>query len=229
MDVAEAIKTRKSIRRFKSDPVPKETLMEILKISSRAPSAVNFQPWEYTVVAGEVLEKIKVENVEMIKSGGKPGIERFSDGMPVEAHFDRESSYRKRQVDLAMRLFKLMDIPREDKVKRAEWLERGFRFFDAPAAIIITVQSSFNLEGPLVDIGALMQNICLLALNYGLGTCIEDQGIMFPDVLRKHLDIPQSKRILLCIAIGYPDWDFPANRIETDREPIENISTWYGF
>ena len=80
-----------------------------------------------------------------------------------------------------------------------------------------------------MDVGAVMQNICLAALNYGLGTCIEDQGVMYPDVVRKFADISESKRIIIAIAIGYPNWDFPANRVESTREPVESITTWCGF
>lgn len=83
--------------------------------------------------------------------------------------------------------------------------ERGFRYFDAPAAIIILVDKSLTENGPLLDIGAVIQTICLAALNYGLGTCIEDQGVMYPEVLRELAGIPESKRIIISIAIGYPD------------------------
>ena len=140
-----------------------------------------------------------------------------------------DSVFRERQVELAKQLFLLMEIQREDKKKRAQWMERGFRYFDAPAAIIIMTDRSLSETGPLLDIGAVMQNICIAALNYGLGTCIEDQGVMFPQVLRELVPIPESKRIIIAIAIGYPNWDFPANKVESTREPVENITTWYGF
>jgi nitroreductase len=122
-----------------------------------------------------------------------------------------------------------MDIPREDKEKRAKWLERGFRYFEAPTAIIISIDRCLSESGPLLDIGALIQTICLTALHFGLGTCIEDQGTMNPAVLRKFAHIPESKRIVIAIAIGYPDWDFPANKVESEREPIKNVTTWLGF
>ena len=79
-----------------------------------------------------------------------------------------------------------------------------------------------------MDIGTIIQTICLTALNYSLGTCVEDQGIAFPEVVRKFTGIPQSKRLMICIAIGYPDWDFPANKLESTREPLENVVTWCG-
>lgn len=223
MDVIEAVKKRKSIRGYKPDPVPKEVLEQILELASNAPSAMNTQPWEFIVLTGDVLENVRQSNVALLNSGAPINPEH------VVASWPRESIYRQRQVNLAKQLFQLMDIPREDREKRAKWLERGFRYFDAPAAIILSTDRCLSESGPLLDIGALIQTICLTALHFGLGTCIEDQGTMYPAVLRKYAHIPESKRIIVAIAIGYPDWDFPANKVESEREPIKNITTWLGF
>ena len=223
MDVIETVKKRKSIRGYKPDPVPKKVLEQILELASLAPSAMNTQPWEFTVLTGEVLENLRRSNVELLNFGAPPSPEHIVTSWP------RESIYRQRQVDLAKQLFRLMDIPREDKEKRAKWMERGFRYFDAPAVIIISTDRCLSESGPLLDIGALMQSICLTALYFGLGTCIEDQGVAYPEVLRKYGRIPESKRIIAALAIGYPDWDFPANKLEAEREPIKNVTTWLGF
>ena len=221
MDIIEAIRTRKSVRGFRPDPVPKEILRDILDIATRAPSAMNTQPWEIIVIAGEVLENIKRGNIEMLESGALPN--------PNVSVQPFEGVYRQRQVDLAIQIFQLMGIAREDKAKRAEWMKRGFRFFDAPAAFILSVDKALKPWWELFDFGAISQTICLAALKYGLGTCIEDQGVMYPEVIRKYAGIPESKRIIICIPIGYPDWDFPANKLESKREPVEAITTWRGF
>jgi nitroreductase len=223
VDVLEALRTRKSIRGFEPDPVPREVLSEILEIACRAPSAVNSQAWEFFVLAGDLLEKVKRGNVEKVRSGAVPSPEHRIMGWP------RGSVYRQRQVALAQQLFRLMEVPRDDEEKKRQWMERGFRFFDAPAAIVIVVDRSLGESAPLLDIGAVMQSICLAALSRGLGTCIEDQGVMYPQVVRDLAGIPDSKRIIISIAIGYPDWDFPANRVETLREPLESTTTWCGF
>lgn len=219
MDVAEAIRTRKSIRAFKPKQVKKEILREILEIAKRAPSAVNTQPWKFTVITGNVLENIKRANVEMLNSGAPIQLE----------HLDPGSVYRERQMELGKEIFRLMGIQRQDKDKRARWMERGFRYFDAPVAIIISVDSSIKDTDPELSIGAVVENICLVALNYGLGTCIEKQGVIYPEVLRKFAGIPERRLIITSIAIGYPDWDFPANKLESTRERLENITTWCGF
>ncbi len=221
MEVLEAIRTRKSIRGYKPEPVPKELLREIIETASRAPSSVNTQPWEITVVTGDALDNIRQGNVKKIASGVMPN--------PDLPYRSFEGKYRQRQVDLAIQLFGLMGITREDKEKRAEWMQRGFRFFDAPAAVILSVDSSLDEWNPQFDIGSIAQTICLAALSHGLGTSIEGQGVMYPDVVRKFTGIPESKRIIIGIAIGYPDWDFPANKIVSKREPLEEFVTWCGF
>ncbi len=221
MDIVEAIRMRKSIRGYKPEPVPKEVLEKILDAAIRSPSSMNTQPWEITVVAGEVLDNIRKGNVEMFTSGAAINPE-----VPMPTY---ESKYKQRQVELAIQLFQLMGIGREDKEKRAEWMRRGYRFLDAPAAIILSVDSSLGEGHALLGVGAILQSICLAALNYGLGTCIEGQVVFFPEVVRRFTNIPESRRIVMAIAIGYPDWDFPANKVESKREPVESVTTWCGF
>ncbi len=223
MNIIEAIRTRKSIRDFTADPVPQHILKKIIKVAVRAPSAENSQPWEFTIVAGDILDTIRKTNIEKLKSRALPHPDLAAEGLP------RDSVYRRRQIEIAKQLFGLMDIPREDLEKRDRWMELGFRYFNAPAAIIISVDRSLSYPRPIFDIGSATQNICLAALNYGLGTCIANQGITYPEVLHEFAKIPESKRIVISIAIGYPNWDFPANKVVSERESIENITTWVGF
>ncbi len=223
MDVIEAIKTRKSIRGYKPNLVPKEVLAEILEAAIRAPSGMNNQPWEFTVIAGDVIKQIGQANLEKLSARETPKMEapRTESGQFAGIH-------RERQVALAVQLFQLMDIAREDREKRTEWMMRGFRFFDAPAAIFISMDESVHPGGQF-DIGAVSQTIALVALNHGLGTCIMGQGVSYPDVIRKFTGIPESKVIVICLTIGYPDWDFPANKVQSEREPVEKVTTWCGI
>ena len=220
MDIIEAIRSRKSIRGYKPDPVPREILRGILESATRAPSAMNTQPWEITVVTGKTLDNIRQGNIEMLKS-----VVAANPAVPARPF---EGKYRERQIEVAVQLFTSMDIAEEDREKRAEWMQRGFRFFDAPAAFILSVDESVIASMAVFAIGAIAQTICLAALHYGLGTCIEDQSIRSPEVLRKFTKIPESHQPVIGIAIGYPDWDFPANKVESTREPLENVITWCG-
>jgi len=220
MDLIEAIKSRKSIRGYKPDPVRREVLEEILEVASRAPSSMNTQPWEFTVVTGDILDGLRKANLDKLAAGETPGMEVPRGGY--------QGVYRERQVAIGVQLFQLMGIAREDREKRMEWTKRGFRFFDAPAVIILSMDKSVG-QGGQFDLGAVAQTIALAALHYGLGTCIQGQGIMYSDVIRKFTGIPDSKLIVIALTIGYPDWDFPANEVQSEREPIENTTTWCGI
>jgi nitroreductase len=221
MDFIEVVKGRKSIRGYKPDPVPLELLREIIETAVRAPSGMNTQPWEITVITGEPLENIKKSNIETVTAGTGPNLD-----IPTSRH---EGIYRDRQVRLAKEIFRLLNISREDQEKRIAWTMRGFRFFDAPAAIIISIDKSLGPAHAYTDIGILLQTICLTAFAHGLGTCIMIQGIMFPDVVRKYTDIPDSKVIFLCTPIGYPDPDYPVNKLLTERASLEESTRFIGF
>jgi len=223
MNIIDAINARKSTRGFKPDPVDQSTITKILEAAVRAPSAMNTQPWEFFVVTGETLDRMRRQIVEKLNSGAPIQPDHLVVGWPPK------SIYRDRQVDLAKQLFKLMDIAREDKDKRAQWLERGFRFFDAPVAIFVVTDKILSESGPLFDIGAVVNNICLAALEFDLGTCIEDQGVLYPEVAKKLAGIPDTKRMMIAIAMGYPDKNFPANKVKSKREPVDSITTWVGF
>ena len=221
MDLLEAIKSRKSIRGYKQTPVPKEILTEIMEIAIRAPSSTNTQPWEFAILGGTVLDDLKQALQEQFLAGIEANPD-FSVKPPT-------GIYRKRQVDLGITLFQLMDIAREDKEKRTQWTLSMLRAFDAPNAIIISVDEEIYNDWAMFGLGSVSQTIALVALNFGLGTCMQRALIDYPDVVRQIIGIPQSKKLAIGIAIGYPDWDFPANKLQSNREPLTNITTWHGF
>ena len=67
MDALEAIKTRRSIRRYKKTPVPREKLEQILDAGRWAPSAKNSQPWKFIVLTDfQVKERV----AELLAFGG---------------------------------------------------------------------------------------------------------------------------------------------------------------
>lgn len=219
MELRQAMMERRSIRGFKDTPVPKDVIRDILKMATRAVSANNNQPWEFAVVTGSLLRKIGAANVQSFVYGAAPDYE--------DTEF--EGVYRRRQIDVAKQLFGAMEIAREDKEKRYQWLQRGFRFFDAPVAVILYMDDSLRESAARFDMGCVAQSICLAAMEYGIGTCVEDQAINYQKALREELGIPDTKRFVTGIAMGYPDWEFPANNIVSAREELDKITSWYGF
>ncbi|HIE17011.1 MAG TPA: nitroreductase [Dehalococcoidia bacterium] len=225
MELIEAIKSRKSIRGYKSTPVPKEILAEILEIATRAPSSLNTQPWEFTVLGGGVLDDLKNALEQQFLARAEP----YPDFRP-ESLMPLTGIYRRRQVELAIELYQLLGISREDKEKRDQWMLKQLRAFDAPNVIIVSLDEAIS-SSPIAmfNLGAVTQTIALLAVNFGLGTCIQGALVYYPDIVRRITGIPQSKKLATGIAIGYPDWDFPANKLQSTREPLANIVTWRGI
>jgi nitroreductase len=63
MEVLEAIRTRRSIRKFLDRPVPQELVEILLRAAMSAPSARNSQPWQFVVISDrQILRQIPVIN-----------------------------------------------------------------------------------------------------------------------------------------------------------------------
>jgi nitroreductase len=66
-----------------------------------------------------------------------------------------------------------------------------------------------------------LQTLMLAPTARGLGTCVEVSVAGYPEIARAQLAIPAELSILCGLAVGYPDPDFPANKLHIGREPIE--------
>lgn len=227
MDVIEAICTRRSIRVFKPDPIPKKVLQELLDVSRWAPSGGNVQPWYFAVLAGELLAKVKARLVEKAKTW---------DGnfyMSTKPDLPRKGPYSELLISRTQSLRALTDAihypPSTKKLeaKQLEYRENMLRFFDAPSAIIVC--SDDRGSSAIVSIGAVTQTICLAALTYGLGTCIMGIPVLWPEIFRELLNIPKDRAIVTSIAIGYPDLRAPINTFPRPREPLDNLVEWHGL
>ncbi|MDP6347123.1 MAG: nitroreductase [Dehalococcoidia bacterium] len=218
MDLVEAIKARKSIRGFKPDPIPQSVLEELLDIGRWSPSGVNAQSWEFVVLTGEALEAVKQANVEQMDQKVEPHPDM---GVPALT-----GAYRERQVTLGREIFRLLGIGREDRDKRVDWTKTGLRFFDAPAAILVCADKEAPDITDVFEAGLVTQTIALAALHFSLGTCIQRAAVNYPDVIRDIAGIPASKRVLVALAIGYPDMDLPVNTLRSTREEVGDITMW---
>jgi nitroreductase len=220
---AQVIRGRRSIRGFQNRPVPRATLRDILELAMRAPSSLNSQPWNFYVVTGAPLERIREGNTER-NLAGVPSSREF------RGNEKYEGVHRERQVGVARQLFAAMDIARDDKRKRLEWVLRGFRQFDAPACIVVTYDRVL-VGGDIApfDCGGVTNAIVNAAWAQGLGCVINSQGIMQSPVVREHAGIADDQLIMICIAIGYPDESFPANAVVSERKSVDEAVTFVGF
>jgi nitroreductase len=214
---------RRSIRGYKPDPVPKALIREVIEIAMRAPSSLNTQPWNFYVVAGAPLDRIRAGNTER-NLAGVPSSREF------RGHGEYAGAHRERQIEIAKQLFGAMGIERHDKARRQDGVLRGFRQFDAPVSVVVTYDRSIH-GGDIApfDCGAIANALVNAAWSRGLGCVINSQGIMQSPVVREHAGIPEDQVIMICIAMGYPDDTFPANAVVSRRKPVDDAAVFVGF
>ena len=223
MQYDEVVLGRRSIRGYKPDPVPQALIKEVLTLAMRSPSSMNTQPWNFTVVTGEVLDLIRKGNTER-NLAGIPHSREFRIGSPFAGQ------HRDRQVGVAKQLFAAMDIAREDTEKRQDWVLRGFRQFDAPVCIIITYDAVLaDSDDTAFDCGAVTTALVNAAWSKGLGAVINSQGIMQSPVVREHANISDDQVIMKAVALGWPDNSFPANAVVSERKSVDEAATFLGF
>lgn len=221
MDVVDAIKERKSIRAFKSDPVPLDVIRKIMEQAQRAPSWANTQPWEFAVAAGKKLKEIQ-------------------DGFVKRGMQDPENEVARPYEFPEPYMGRIRALQAKDRkeMTREDWENmtlNNFRHYGASTCIYLLVgkpifqQSKGINVWAMYDSGSAVQNIMLLATNYGLGTIAQAQAVVYPDIIRKVLGIPEDKLIALGISIGYPDRDNPVTQGRTAREPLDEVVKFYGF
>jgi len=221
MQLEDAVLSRRSIRAFRSDPVPLAVLRELVELAHWTPSAANTQPWEFTIVGGEPLRELRtrLRAAAVADPVGKPEM-----GWPPKLA-DR---FKARRLEVGNTVLQALGIAADDKAKKDEWFLAGIGFFDAPQVILLSVERGFT-ELAAMDVGAVAATLELLAHGKGLGTCPQVAPLRYPWIFQEVLGIPEEKRVMLTLPIGYPLLDAPVNRFPRTRVASDEILHWSGI
>lgn len=214
MKLINAIEERMSTRAFLDKPVDRETLEDLLRLASRAPSAINLQPWEFTVVSGE--ERIRLSRVLLKRMKEKniscgPGTTN-----PLPEYF----------IERERGLLNTMLPGLPEKTPFQDFINEGScNFYNAPTSIIITIDKVFS-SVRLTDIGIVLGYLVLAAHALGLGTCPIGLITAFDDDIKEELSIPEEKQVIIGVAVGYKDPQAPINKPKSERVPLNDIVKW---
>jgi len=222
MDLMNAIKKRKSIRAFKSKPVSKAVVEELLRAAIMAPSGSNAQPWKFFVVTGQCKKELDVLLIPCVEEGLKIS-ERLT---MIEAKLGNRTGTNKTAFNV---LFS--KLHQEKKLTSEGTVKSLLRHYEAPVAIFITLDHSQRVN--ILAAGAAIEHILLAACDKGLGTC----WLTFPylrtksaeRIIKKHLKIPASEKIVSSIALGYPDVKAPINDFRAPRNKFSTFVEWFGW
>jgi nitroreductase len=208
------VQSRHSTRAFLPDPVASSVLQHIVQSARQAPSGANLQPGSFVQVQGQAREDLSAELVAAFRAGTQE-VEDY-------AYFPKPmpSVLKRRQVAAARALYGALGIEREDRQGRDAQFERNFGFFDAPVALLITIDRDFG-SGGYMDLGMAIYGLMLAAQAQGLATCAIGAMASYPSLIRRRLGLDEHSNIVCGMAIGYADAAAAVNLTMTSRCAVE--------
>jgi len=219
--VDHAITSRRSIRQFLPTPVPRDTIEDILRVASRAPSGTNTQPWQVHVLTGQTKQTL----VDKIMAA-------YNDPAQAEAHQPEYDYYppkwispfidRRRKV--GWDLYGLLGIEKADKDRMQVQQGRNFCFFDAPVGLIFSINRIMG-KGSWLDYGMFLQNVMVAARARGLDTCPQAAFNHYHHLISEHLGINAEQDMLVVgMSLGHADPAAIENTLLTEREPVTQFA-----
>jgi nitroreductase len=220
-DVFEAARTRRSVRAYKPDPVPAQTLRDIVELGRWTPSGSNIQPWRVHVLTGATLKRVggSIQQAFLANEAGhKRDYNYYTD--PIE------EPYLARRRACGWGLYGTLGIGRGDHEKSKAYRATGYNFFGAPVGLVLTIDRKLEV-GSWFDYGMFAQTLMLAARARGLHTCPEAAIASYPDIVRRELHISRDWTIMCGMALGYADERAVINTFQPERIALEDYATFH--
>ncbi len=212
-DIIDVITSRKSIRRYKPDPVPDHMIDKILEAARWAPTGENYQPWRFIVIR-DPETKNKIGDLSRIGSGSR------MTAWYCQGHMQK-------------RFERIQDPQRRAEVLRFMYSGQVSEF-SKQAPLVIAVIGSL-MEGSVdvpYDLSAAVENMLLEAHSLGLGACWVHAPVATTRDAKKFkeiLGIPTGMgeyKVLAYVAVGWPAEERKHPR---PKKPLEEMVYWEKF
>ena len=197
MEILEGIKTRRSIRGFNPNPITREVMEKILQAASNSPSYTNTQPWEVVVVSGKKKDVLGRKLLELATVNAPT-----SSDLPMPKTWP--SALEERSQEHGARRLSTLGVARQDQDGRERLRLMNFEFYGAPCAVFFFMDGSLG-EWLIFDMGLFAQNLILAAHSLGVGSCLQASVTHYASEIKKFFFISESKKLGICISLGYPD------------------------
>lgn len=219
-DVFEAARTRRSIRAYRSDPVPLDVLRDIVALGRHAPSGSNIQPWRVYVLTGRTLKRVG-DAIRRAFVDDEPGHRRDYDYY-TDPIFE---PYLARRRQCGWGLYGTLGIARGERAKSKAYRAANYNFFGAPAGLIFTIERRLE-KGSWLDYGMFLQTLMLAARAKGLHTCPEAAIASYPDIVRRELEITNDWIVICGMALGYADPEAIVNTFQPPRIGLDEYAVF---
>jgi nitroreductase len=213
-DWSEFVRSRRSVRDFRPDPVPEELLRAVVADALAAPSWSNTQPYRLAVASGDRAVRIRAGLAQCIAEAAAP------DGdFAVPLTYPEELQERRRATGYG--LYSVLGIDRSDRAARDRQMLRNFEFFGAPTAIFAFVHEGLGAYSVL-DAGFMLQTLLLSAHARGLGTCAQGALAVWAGPVRAEFDVPVQYGLICGVSIGYAS-DRAVNEYAPGRPAVDEV------
>ena len=216
------IRARRSCRGFRPDPLPRATIESILRIAQGAASWCNSQPWQVIVTSGKATDRFRealyVHASTLDWRDPEAGASAPDFAFPARY----TGIYKERQRETGWMLYESVGVAYGDRVASARQMLENFRLFGAPHVMILTTEADLGVYGA-IDCGLYVGNIMLAAQSLGIGTIAQAALASVSPFVRQWFDIPENRRIVCGISLGYAETNHPANAFRTTRASLDQV------
>ena len=214
-----AITSRRSIRAYLPQPVPRAEIEHILQVAGRAPSGTNTQPWKVYVLEGERKQAL---SDAILALHNDPEQARLH--TEEYAYYPREwvSPFIDRRRKVGWDLYALLGLTRENKAGMAAQHGKNYDFFGAPVGLIFTIDR-IMAQGSWLDYGMFLQSVMVAARGRGLDTCPQAAFTQYHRVIAAQLQLPANEMVVCGMALGYADMSKVENSLITERMALDEF------
>ena len=226
LTIEDAITSRKSVRAFTKDIVPKELITKLLSIAARAPSGTNTQPWKVYVLQGHALEDLCTQVCAAYDAiAANP--ELAKEYQPGYTYYPSKwfSPYIDRRRENGWSLYGLLGITKGDKDKMHTQHRKNFQAFGAPVCFFFTIDKELG-KGSMLDYGMFLQNLMVAARGEGLDTCPQAAWNDYSKIILPLIGAQDNEMLVCGMALGYIDKTDIVNTFHTPRVGAEEFTTW---
>ena len=218
MEVLEGIKTRRSTRGFRPKPIPRDVMNRILEAVSNTPSYTNTQPWEVVIVSGKKKDELSKVIFELAKAKAPT-----SPDLPMPKGWPSE--HQARSGEHGARRLATLGIERGDEEGRQKLNLMNYEFYGAPCAVFLFIDGSLG-EWSIFDMGLFAQNLILAAHSQGVESVLQASVTNYTPQIKKFLGIPEGKKLIIGISLGYPDEKAKLNTYRSIKQKAADFTKW---
>ncbi|MFF2348507.1 nitroreductase [Kitasatospora sp. NPDC058115] len=214
MDVYEAVESRRAVRAFSPEPVPRQVLERVLTAATRAPSSGNLQPWHLYVVTGEPLAELKRTATARARAGD-PGDAREYPMYPDAL----ASPYLDRFAAAAAQRYASLGIERADPDRPRKIATLNAEAFGAPAVLFCYLDRTMG-PGQWADAGMYLQTVMLLLRAEGLHSCPQVMWTVYRETVNRAVGADDGLVLFCGVSVGFEQEGVP--QLRTGRADMKD-------